>query len=73
VPRYPTLPNIMKAKKKEIEALTVASLSSDSPRATTLRFYSPAKKGGGLVLEGDISALVEQLFGILKEKTAVLR
>ena len=73
VPRYPTLPNIMKAKRKEIEALTVASLSSDSPRATTLRFYSPAKKGGGLVLEGDISALVEQLFGILKEKTAVLR
>jgi electron transfer flavoprotein beta subunit len=73
VPRYPTLPNIMKAKKKEIEALTVASLSSDSARATTLRFYPPAKKGGGLVLEGEISALVEQLFGILKEKTAVLR
>ena len=73
VPRYPTLPNIMKAKKKEIEALPVVSLSSDPPRTTTLRFYPPAKKGGGLVLEGEISALVEQLFGILKEKTAVLR
>lgn len=73
VPRYPTLPNIMKAKKKELEVLTVASLSSGSARTTTLRFYPPAKKGGGLVLEGEISALVEQLFGILKEKTAVLR
>jgi electron transfer flavoprotein beta subunit len=73
VPRYPTLPNIMKAKKKEIEVLAVASLGSDSPRATTQRFYAPAKKGGGLVLEGEISVLVEQLFGILKEKTAVLR
>ena len=73
VPRYPTLPNIMKAKKKEIEAIPVASLGSDTPRATTLRFYPPANKGGGLILEGDIATLVEQLFGILKEKTAVLR
>ncbi|MBE0503278.1 MAG: electron transfer flavoprotein subunit beta/FixA family protein [Desulfuromonadales bacterium] len=73
VPRYPTLPNIMKAKKKEIEAIPVASLSSDNPRATTQRFYPPAKKGGGLVLEGDVATLVEQLFTILKDKTAVLR
>ena len=73
VPRYPTLPNIMKAKRKELEAIPVASLASEDPRATTLRFYPPAKKGGGLVLEGEVSALVEQLFGILKDKTAVLR
>ncbi len=73
VPRYPTLPNIMKAKKKEIEALPVASLSGEGPRAATLRFYPPVKKGGGLVLEGEVGAQVEQLVGILKEKTAVLR
>jgi len=73
VPRYPTLPNIMKAKRKELESLPVASLSSDPPRVTTARFYPPAKKGGGLILEGEISTLVEQLFGILKDKTAVLR
>ncbi len=73
VPRYPTLPNIMKAKKKEIEALPVASLSGEGPRASTLRFYPPVKKGGGVVLEGEVGAQVEQLVGILKEKTAVLR
>lgn len=73
VPRYPTLPNIMKAKKKEIEALAVDSLTKESARAETLRFYPPAKKGGGLILEGETGVLVEQLFGILKEKTAVLR
>lgn len=73
VPRYPTLPNIMKAKKKEIEVVPVASLGADSPRATTLRFYPPAKKGGGLVIEGDVGAQVEQLYGILKDKTSVLR
>jgi len=73
VPRYPTLPNIMKAKRKELEVLPVASLAAETPRATTLRFYPPAKKGGGLVLEGDLASQVEGLLGILKEKTAVLR
>jgi electron transfer flavoprotein beta subunit len=73
VPRYPTLPNIMKAKKKELEVLAVGDLAQEPVRAATLRFYPPAKKGGGLVLEGEISAQVEQLLGILKDKTAVLR
>jgi electron transfer flavoprotein beta subunit len=73
VPRYPTLPNIMKAKKKEITALPVDSLLHDPALATTLSFHAPAKKGGGIVLEGEIGTLVDQLLGILKEKTAVLR
>lgn len=72
-PRYPTLPNIMKAKKKEIAAIPVADLLKDEARATTLSFHPPAKKGGGLVLEGDVSDLVDKVIGILKEKTAVLR
>jgi electron transfer flavoprotein beta subunit len=72
-PRYPTLPNIMKAKKKEIAAIPVADLLKDEPRATTLSFHPPAKKGGGLVLEGDVNDLVDKVIGILKEKTAVLR
>jgi electron transfer flavoprotein beta subunit len=72
-PRYPTLPNIMKAKKKEIATIPVAELLKDEARLTTLSFHQPAKKGGGLVLEGDVSQLVDQVIGILKEKTAVLR
>ncbi|HBG07178.1 MAG: electron transfer flavoprotein subunit beta [Geobacteraceae bacterium GWC2_58_44] len=73
VPRYPTLPNIMKAKKKEILAIPVADLLHDEPRAVTASFYAPAKKGTGIVLEGDVAEQAERLIGILKEKTAVLR
>ena len=72
-PRYPTLPNIMKAKRKEIAAIPVAQLLNACPLARTTSFHPPAKKGTGLVLEGDISELVGKVIGILKEKTAVLR
>jgi electron transfer flavoprotein beta subunit len=73
IPRYPTLPNIMKAKKKEITAIAVADLLNQAPLASTTSFHPPAKKGSGLVLEGDVGNLVDQLIGILKDKTAVLR
>lgn len=73
VPRYPTLPNIMKAKKKEIEVIPVANLQIEEPLSTTTSFHAPAKKGGGIVLEGDVADLVEKVITLLKEKTAVLR
>ena len=63
-PRYPTLPNIMKAKKKELLSIPVADLL----KAQALE----EKKGGGLVLEGDVADLADKLIKILKEKTAVL-
>lgn len=72
-PRYPTLPNIMKAKKKEILSIPVADLLTVDPLAVTASFHPPAKKGGGVILEGDVGPMVDQLLGILKEKTAVLR
>jgi electron transfer flavoprotein beta subunit len=73
VPRYPTLPNIMKAKKKEIQNLAVADLLTDQALTATTSFNPPVKKGGGVVLEGEIGPMVDQLLGILKDKTAVLR
>ena len=73
VPRYPTLPNIMKAKKKEITPIAVADLQPAAPLSTTASFHPPAKKGGGIVLEGDVGELVDKVIGILKEKTTVLR
>jgi electron transfer flavoprotein beta subunit len=63
----------MKAKRKEIEALPVASLLKAEARTATTSFHPPAKKGGGVVLEGDVGVLADQLVGILKDKTAVLR
>lgn len=71
-PRYPTLPNIMKAKKKELLSTPIAELLKVEGKQETARMYFPEKKGGGLVLEGDVGDLAEQLIRILKDNTAVL-
>jgi electron transfer flavoprotein beta subunit len=71
-PRYPTLPNIMKAKKKELITVPAEHLQKTAPRQETVKMYFPEKKGGGLVLEGDSAELAEQLIKILKDKTSVL-
>ena len=72
-PRYPTLPNIMKAKKKELVSLPVAELLNVEALTATAAARFPEKKGGGLVLEGDVGELAVKLVAILKEKTAVLK
>jgi len=71
-PRYPTLPNIMKAKKKELMTLAVTNLLKVEARQETESIYFPEKKGGGLVLEGEVGDLADRLIKVLKEKTAVL-
>jgi electron transfer flavoprotein beta subunit len=73
VPRYPTLPNIMKAKKKELLVVDAAELCHEPALAASTNFRPPEKKGGGLVLEGEVGDMADRLIGILKEKTAVLR
>jgi electron transfer flavoprotein beta subunit len=71
-PRYPTLPNIMKAKKKELLSVEVGELLKVEELLATEKIYFPEKKGGGLILEGDVGDLADQLIKILKEKTGVL-
>jgi len=71
-PRYPTLPNIMKAKKKELLSLPAEELLKVGSRQQTEKLYFPEKKGGGQVLEGDPAELADTLIKILKEKTGVL-
>jgi electron transfer flavoprotein beta subunit len=65
-PRYATLPNIMKAKKKPLETVTPDALKVDiAPRLTTLKVVEPAKrKGGGRV--ADVKELVAKLRGEAK-------
>jgi len=60
-PRYATLPNIMKAKRKPLETLTPEGLGIDvAPRLKTLKVVEPAKrKGGGRV--ADVKELVAKL------------
>jgi electron transfer flavoprotein beta subunit len=60
-PRYVTLPNIMKAKKKPLEVLTPAALGIDvTPRLTTLKVVEPPGRGAGIKVP-DVSTLVAKL------------
>ncbi|EDV25763.1 uncharacterized protein TRIADDRAFT_37485 [Trichoplax adhaerens] len=60
-PRYATLPNIMKAKKKKIDVKTPADLGVDiSPRTETLSVEDPPVRQAGSKVE-DVSELVEKL------------
>jgi len=63
VPRYVTLPNIMKAKKKILEQLKAADLGVDiAPRIKTLSFSEPPKRAAGIVVK-DVAELVAKLTG----------
>jgi electron transfer flavoprotein beta subunit len=60
-PRYVTLPNIMKAKKKTLETLKPEALGVDvKPRLTTLKVVEPAKRKAGMKVP-DPKALLDKL------------
>jgi electron transfer flavoprotein beta subunit len=60
-PRYVTLPNIMKAKKKPVETLAPADLGVDpSPRLRTLAVVEPAARKAGVRVT-DVAALIDKL------------
>ncbi|MBI4351845.1 MAG: electron transfer flavoprotein subunit beta/FixA family protein [Elusimicrobia bacterium] len=73
VPRYPTLPNIMKARKKELLTVGAETLGKEGPAVVTEKFYPPARKGAGVVLEGEAAETADKLAGILREKIPGLR
>jgi len=60
-PRYVTLPNIMKAKKKPLEVLTPDALGVDvAPRIKTLKVTEPPKRAAGIKVP-DVATLVSKL------------
>ena len=60
-PRYASLPNIMKAKKKPIETVTPEALGVDvAPRLATLKVEEPPKRAGGIKVP-DVATLVTKL------------
>ena len=67
-PRYATLPNIMKAKKKPLDVLTPDALGVDvAPRLSTLKVVEPPKrKGGGKV------AVAKELVAKLRNEAKVI-
>jgi electron transfer flavoprotein beta subunit len=60
-PRYVTLPNIMKAKKKQLDTVTPEELGVDvAPRLKTLKVCEPAGRSAGVKVP-DVAALVDKL------------
>jgi len=60
-PRYVTLPNIMKAKKKQLDTFKPEDLGVDvKPRLKTLKVSEPPKRGAGIKV-ADVGALVDKL------------
>jgi len=60
-PRYVTLPNIMKAKKKQLDTVKPEDLGVDvKPRLKTLKVSEPPKRGAGIKVP-DVATLVDKL------------
>ena len=60
-PRYASLPNIMKAKKKQIDSMSPADLGVDiTPRLKTVKVEEPPKRQGGVKV-ADVAELVDKL------------
>ena len=60
-PRYVTLPNIMKAKKKPLDTVAPDALGVDvAPRLKTLKVEEPPRRSAGVIVP-DVAALVDKL------------
>ncbi|MBV8379850.1 MAG: electron transfer flavoprotein subunit beta/FixA family protein [Paucibacter sp.] len=65
-PRYVTLPNIMKAKKKPLETVKPADLGVDvAPRIKTIKVEEPPKRSAGIKVP-DVATLVDKLKNVAK-------
>ena len=75
-PRYPSLPGIMKAKKKEIPEKDLAGLGivPSAPKIEVTAMEPPPQRGGGKIfkLDGDAKSVAEQVAKALHEEAKVL-
>ncbi|WNS79591.1 electron transfer flavoprotein subunit beta/FixA family protein [Domibacillus sp. DTU_2020_1001157_1_SI_ALB_TIR_016] len=75
-PRYPSLPGIMKAKKKPFEELEIGDLDLDEDdveaKTKVIDIYLPPKKEAGRVLEGELEDQVTQLVNLLQKEAKVI-
>ncbi len=68
-PRYPTLPNIMKAKRKPLERRALDGVAST---VATIRVELPARARRGVVLDGDVAVAARELARRLRDEAKVL-
>jgi electron transfer flavoprotein beta subunit len=72
-PRYPTLPNILKAKKRELTVLSAEEIGLEAPLAVTTGFSQHERSASCMVIEGEVEELADRVLDVLNERTAVLR
>ena len=75
-PRYPSLPGIMKAKKKRIDRLSVndlgLNLEESTAKTVILDQFLPPKKEAGKVLSGELSQQAQELVQLLHQEAKVI-
>lgn len=75
-PRYPSLPGIMKAKKKPLETLELDDLDLDEDeveaKTETIERFMPPEKEAGRVLEGELDDQVKELVNLLRTEAKVI-
>ncbi|SDQ45168.1 electron transfer flavoprotein beta subunit [Virgibacillus subterraneus] len=75
-PRYPSLPGIMKAKKKPLEELEIDDLDLEEDdveaKTNTVDIFMPPEKEAGRVLEGELDDQIQELVSLLKNDAKVL-
>jgi electron transfer flavoprotein beta subunit len=75
-PRYPSLPGIMKAKKKPLEELELDDLDLEEDdveaKTKTIEIYLPPNKEAGKVLSGDLKDQVAELVQLLRTEAKVI-
>lgn len=75
-PRYPSLPGIMKAKKKPLDEIELDDLDLDEDdveaKTKTIEIYLPPQKEAGKVLQGELADQVKELVNLLHSEAKVV-
>jgi electron transfer flavoprotein beta subunit len=75
-PRYPSLPGIMKAKKKPLERIALSELGLSagdmSAKTAVTDIFLPAKRQGGKILQGDMDEQAAELARLLRDEAKVV-
>lgn len=75
-PRYPSLPGIMKAKKKPLDELELDDLDLEEDdveaKTKTIEIFLPKEKEAGKILEGDLEDQVKELVQLLRTEAKVI-
>lgn len=71
-PRYPTLPNIMKAKRKELKRLPLGEVEQVEARTEIVSQTLEERERRGRILEGEPAQVAQQLVQLLRDEAGVL-